>query len=216
MKALSPARSIEMNTDVNTYFTKGCGRCSLYDTPRCKVFTWKDELSILRKLMLSTSLKEESKWGSPCYTDQGANVIMIQSFKAYCALMFFKGALIKNGHGLLTKAGENSNSAMQVRFTNVDQVKKALPVLKLLIKEAIQIEKNGLKPVKTPSTIEIIPELKDAFKKNPLLKKAFEALTPGRQRGYHIFFSQAKQSVTRVSRIEKYIPSILAGKGMQD
>ena len=141
---------------------------------------------------------------------------MMQSFKAYCALMFFKGALIKNDKGLLVKAGENSNSAMQVRFTHVDQVKKALPILKSIIKEAIQIENDGLKLTKSPSTIEVIPELKDIFKKNPSLKKAFEALTPGRQRGYHIFFSQAKQSATRVSRIEKYTPKILAGKGMQD
>lgn len=205
-----------MNRDVHTYFTKGCGRCNLYDTPKCKVLSWAKELQLVRSVLIKTELKEESKWGSPCYTYNGGNVIMIQSFKAYCALMFFKGSLIKNGQGLLTKAGENSNSAMQVRFTNADQVKKALPVLKLLIKEAIQIEKDGLKLVKTPSTIEIIPELKDAFKKNPLLKKAFEALTPGRQRGYHIFFSQAKQAATRSARIEKYIPAILAGKGLQD
>lgn len=141
---------------------------------------------------------------------------MLQSFKAYCALMFFKGSLIKNTKGLLVKAGENSNNARQVRFTNVDHVKKALPVLKLLINEAIQIERDGLKLKKVTSTIDIIPELNDAFKKNPPLKKAFDALTPGRQRGYHIFFSQAKQSATRTSRIEKYTPAILAGKGMQD
>ena len=216
LKALSPARSTEMNTDVNTYFTKGCGRCSLYATPKCKVLTWKNELSILRKLLMESPLKEESKRGSPCYTYNGTNVVMVQSFKAYCALMFFKGVLIKNDKGLLVKAGENSSSAMQVRFTHVDHVKKALPALKLLIKEAIQIENDGLKLEKTASTIEIIPELKDIFKKNPALKKAFDALTPGRQRGYNIFFSQAKQSTTRISRIEKYTPKILAGKGMQD
>ena len=205
-----------MNKNAETYFTKGCGRCSLYATPKCKVLGWREELSILRKLLLTFPLKEESKWGSPCYTYNDANVIMIQSFKAYCALMFFKGALIKNDQGFLTKPGENSNSTMQVRFTHVDQVKKALPVLKSLIKEAIQIEKDGLKLAKTPSTIDMIPELKEAFKKNPSLKKAFEGLTPGRQRGYHIFFSQAKQSATRISRIEKYTQQILAGKGMQD
>ncbi|MEY3920980.1 MAG: hypothetical protein RL634_741 [Bacteroidota bacterium] len=205
-----------MNKNAETYFTKGCGRCSLYDTPKCKVLNWKEALSILRKLLLTFPLKEESKWGSPCYTYNGANVIMIQSFKAYCALMFFKGALIKNDQGFLTKAGENSNSAMQARFTHVDQVKKALPVLKSLIKEAMQIEKDGLKLMQTPSTIEMIPELKDAFKKTPSLKKAFESLTPGRQRGYHIFFSQAKQSATRSARIQKSIPAILAGKGLQD
>ena len=205
-----------MNKDVNTYFTKGCGRCSLYDTPKCKVLSWENELQLLRSVLVNTELKEESKWGSPCYTHDGNNVIMLQSFKAYCALMFFKGSLIKDSKGLLVKAGENSNNARQVRFTSVDQVKKALPVLKLLIKEAIQIERDGLKLEKVTSTIDFIPELKDAFKKNPSLKKAFDGLTPGRQRGYHIFFSQAKQSATRTSRIEKYTPAILAGKGMQD
>lgn len=216
LKALSPARSIEMNNDVNTYFTKGCGRCSLYATPKCKVLTWKDELRVLRKLLMESPLIEESKWGSPCYTYKGTNVVMIQSFKAYCALMFFKGSLMKDDKGILVKAGENSNSARQVRFTAPSEVKKMLTTLKSYIKESIQIEKDGLKVEKTQSTIEIIPELKDAFKKNPSLKKAFEALTPGRQRGYHIYFSQAKQSATRTSRIEKYIPAILAGKGMQE
>lgn len=205
-----------MNKNAETYFTKGCGRCSLYATPKCKVLTWKKELSVIRKMLLSTTLKEESKWGSPCYTYNGSNVIMIQSFKAYCALMFFKGTLIKDPVGILVKAGENSNSARQIRFTHVDQVKKILPKLKLLIKEAIQIEKDGLQLVKAPPVIEIIPELRDAFKKNPSLKKAFDGLTPGRQRGYQIFFSQAKQFTTRFARIEKYTPAILAGKGMQD
>ncbi len=205
-----------MNRDANTYFTKGCGRCGLYDTPKCKVLSWEKELQLLRSVLIKTELKEESKWGSPCYTYNGSNVIMIQSFKAYCALMFFKGSLIQDTKGLLVKAGQNSNIARQIRFTHVDQVKKILPFLKSVIKEAIQIERDGLKLVKAPSTIDIIPELKDAFKKNPSLKKAFEALTPGRQRGYHIFFSQAKQSATRVSRIKKYTPAILSGKGMQD
>jgi uncharacterized protein YdeI (YjbR/CyaY-like superfamily) len=205
-----------VNKDPNTYFTKGCGRCSLYNTPNCKVLTWKNELQALRSILVKTELQEESKWGSPCYTFQGSNVIMLQSFKAYCALMFFKGALLKDDKGLLIKAGEDSNSARQLRFTESSQVKKILPVLKSYIKEAIQIEKAGLQVEKTKVVIDVIPELKEAFKQKPSLKKAFEALTPGRQRGYHIFFSQAKQSTTRTSRIEKYIPKIISGKGMQD
>lgn len=205
-----------MNRDVNTYFTKGCGRCSLYDTPKCKVLSWEKELQLLRSVLIKTELKEESKWGSPCYTYNGNNVIMLQSFKAYCALMFFKGSLVKDPKGLLIKAGENSNNARQIRFTHIDQVKKILPFLTSVINEAIQIETDGMKLEKVTSTIDIIPELKNAFKKNPPLKKAFDGLTPGRQRGYHIFFSQAKQSTTRTSRIEKYTPAILAGKGMQD
>ena len=131
--------------------------------------------------------------------------------------MFFKGSLLKDPKGILVKAGENSNSARQVRFTNLSAVKKVIPALKSIIKEAIQIEEEGRKVEKVQhSPIEIVPELEIAFKKNPSLRKAFEALTPGRQRGYHIFFSQAKQSATRTSRIEKFIPKILAGKGMQD
>ena len=205
-----------MNTDVNTYFTKGCGRCSLYDTPQCKVLNWKEELKMLRLLLKKSDLMEESKWGAPCYTINGSNVIMIQSFKTYCALMFFKGSLLKDDNGVLVKAGENSNSARQIRFTDPAQVKKHLPILKKYIVEAIQIEKKGIKIEKVSVKIEYIPELKDSFKKNPSLKKAFEALTPGRQRGYHIFFSQAKQSATRLSRIEKYTSKIIEGKGMQD
>lgn len=205
-----------MNTNVNTYFTKGCGRCSLYDTPKCKVLTWKEELSLLRALLLETPLKEESKWGSPCYTFNNGNVVMIQAFKSYCALMFFKGSLLKDPAALLVKAGENSQGGRQVRFTDVGQIKKTLPALRAIVKEAINVEKEGLRIEAVQQTIDIIPELKDAFNKNPSLKKAFHSLTPGRQRGYHIYFSQAKQSQTRTTRIEKYTPHILAGKGMQD
>lgn len=205
-----------MNTNVNTYFTKGCGRCSLYDTPNCKVLTWKKELSLLRTLLVETTLKEDSKWGSPCYTYNDGNVVMIQAFKAYCALMFFKGSLLKDPKELLVKAGENTQGARQVRFTDASQIKKTLPLLKAMINEAIEVEKKGLRIEVVQHTIDIIPELKEAFKKNPLLEKAFNSLTPGRQRGYHIYFSQAKQSNTRTSRIQKYTPHIFAGKGMQD
>jgi hypothetical protein len=205
-----------MNKNVDTYFTKGCGRCSLYDTPACKVLQWQGILKKIRELLVSAQLNEESKWGSPCYTLNGGNVAMIQSFKGYCALMFFKGSLLKDPNNILVKAGENSNSARQIRVTDPSELKKILPALKTYIKEAIQIEKDGLKVEKTPSTIDFIPELKEAFKQHPSLKKAFVGLTPGRQRGYHLFFSQAKQSSTRVSRIEKYISKILSGKGMMD
>ncbi len=205
-----------MNKNVNTYFTKGCGRCSLYDTPKCKVLTWKEELALLRALLVETPLKEESKWGSPCYTYNDGNVVMIGSFKTYCALMFFKGSLLKDPDALLVKAGENSQSGRQVRFTDAGQIKKTIPALKAIIKEAINVEKQGLRVEAVQQSIDIIPELKEAFKKNPSLKKAFQLLTPGRQRGYHIYFSQAKQSNTRTSRIQKYTLHIIAGKGMQD
>ena len=205
-----------MNTNVNTYFTKGCGRCSLYDTPKCKVLKWKEELTLLRALLVGTILKEESKWGSPCYTYNDGNVLMIQSFKTYCALMFFKGSLLKDPKALLVKAGENAQGARQVRFTNAGQIKISITALKAIINDAIDVEKKGLRIQTIKEPIAIIPELKEAFRINPSLKKAFESLTPGRQRGYHIFFSQAKQTETRTSRIQKYTPHILAGKGMQD
>ncbi|MFZ9239609.1 MAG: YdeI/OmpD-associated family protein, partial [Chitinophagaceae bacterium] len=135
---------------------------------------------------------------------------------SYCALMFFKGSLLKDEKQVLSKAGEHSNIARQARFTNLADIQKFIPSLKLLIKEAIQVEKLGAKVEVEQKPIHIIPELLDAFKINPSLKKAFESLTPGRQRGYHIYFSQAKQSQTRKTRIEKYVSSILKGKGMQD
>ena len=188
----------------------------MYDTPKCKVLTWKEELTLLRALLVETPMKEESKWDSPCYTYNDGNVLMIQSFKTYCALMFFKGSLLKDPKGLLVKPGENTQGAMQVRFTDASQIKNSLKALKAIIDDAIEVEKKGLRIQNVKETIDLIPELKEAFKKNPSLEKAFQSLTPGRQRGYHIYFSQAKQSNTRTSRIHKYTPHILAGKGMQD
>ena len=166
---------------------------------------------------LNCGLEETLKWGCPCYTFQNNNVVLIHVFKAYCAFLFFKGALLKDTKGILVQQTENVQSARQIRFTSVQEIKKLTPTLKAYIHEAIAVEKAGLK-VKLKKTEEFaIPEeFQHILDNNPALKAAFKALTPGRQRAYLFYFSQAKQAKTREARIEKYMPKILAGKGMDD
>jgi len=178
---------------------------------------WKEEMSRLRMLLLNSGLSEELKWGKPCYTIQNRNIAILQGFKEYCALMFFKGVLLKDNHGILVKPGENSQTQRQIRFTNVNQIVEWEPIIKEYINEAIYVEKAGLKVEhKETSEYTIPPELDQKFKEMSHLKTSFESLTPGRQRAYILYFSQAKQSKTRQSRIEKYIQKILDGKGLND
>jgi len=178
---------------------------------------WKEEMSRLRMLLLNSGLSEELKWGKPCYTLQNRNIAILQGFKEYCALMFFKGVLLKDNHGILVKPGENSQTQRQIRFTDVNQIVEWEPIIKEYINEAIDVEKAGLKVEhKEMSEYTIPPELDQKLKEMPQLKTAFESLTPGRQRAYILYFSQAKQSKTRQSRIEKYIQKILDGKGLND
>lgn len=205
-----------MNTDVDLYFTEGCGRCPLGGTPDCKVHNWTEELKHLRKIILECGLTEESKWGVPTYTYQHTNVLVLAALIDYCAISFFKGALLNDSHEILSKPGENTQAARLIKFTSTSKVSKLKNELKAYIFEAIEVEKAGLKVefVKKPEPIPREFQLKlDA---DPKLKKAFEALTPGRQRGYILFFSAPKQSKTRESRIEKSIPKILDGQGMND
>jgi uncharacterized protein YdeI (YjbR/CyaY-like superfamily) len=177
---------------------------------------WREEMATLRKLILGAPLTEELKWSKPCYTFDGKNVVIIQDFKAYCALLFFKGALLKERPGLLIKTGENTQVGRQIRFTDVRQITKLAPVLKACIAEAIAVEKAGLK-VKVTSQPKPVPEeLQTQLGDNPALNKAFAALTPGRQRAYIYYFSAPKQSKTRQSRVEKYRRQILLGKGLND
>lgn len=178
---------------------------------------WKEELQALRTILLDTELTEELKWGEPCYTLGKANVVLIHGFKEYCALLFFKGALLKDSKQLLIQQTKNVQSARQIRFTDLQQITKLQSTLKSYVKEAIKVEQAGLK-VEFKKTEEFATpeELEQAFKRNPALKKAFEALTPGRQRAYLLHFSSAKQSKTREARIEKATPDILAGKGLND
>ncbi|MEZ4945633.1 MAG: DUF1801 domain-containing protein [Cyclobacteriaceae bacterium] len=177
---------------------------------------WQKEYAQLRSILLACGLSEELKWGKPCYTFDGNNVVLIHGFKEYCALLFHKGALLKDTHGILVQQTENVQSARQIRFTHLKEIVKIKATLKAYVYEAIEIERAGLK-VKMKKTAEFpMPlEFKEALKDREL-KAAFEALTPGRQRGYLLYFSQAKQSKTRIARIEKSIPDIFDGKGYNE
>ena len=177
--------------------------------------TWHGVVQKLRSVLSDCGLDEELKWGKPCFQFEGTNIAIIQPFKAHCSLLFFKGALLKDTHGLLRSQGENTQSALRLEFTSEAQVNKA--VLKSYVKQAIAVENSGLKvDFKAKRELELPEELTRILNKDRALAKAFAALTPGRQRGYLMHFSAAKQSPTRVARIEKCAPKILAGKGMND
>lgn len=192
-----------MNSEVDWFFTK--------------VTKWQDEYSELRLLVLNCGLTEELKWGCPCYTFKKSNIVLIHGFKDYCALLFIQGALLKDAKGILVQQTENVQAARQIRFSNIQDISKQESTLKAYIKEAINIEKAGLK-VKLKNTTEykISEEFQSVLNDIPELKTAFETLTPGRQRGYLLYFSAPKQSKTREARIEKYIQQILNGKGLDD
>ena len=178
---------------------------------------WRGETEQLRAIALACQLTEELKWGCPCYTHEGANVVLIHGFKDYCAYLLFKGALLKDPKGILVQQTENVQAARQIRFTGVREIVGMKNALQALIEEAIAVEQAGLEvPLKKTTEFKVPDELRDRFSKSPALKKAFEGLTPGRQRGYLLHFSAPKQSATRVSRIEKCVPRILAGKGLND
>lgn len=206
-----------MNPKIDIYLDKGCMRCSLGDTPQCKVKKWPEELTNLRRIVLDCGLTEELKWGVPCYTFQKNNIVLISAFKEYCVLSFFKGALLKDTNKILIKPGDNTQSARSIRFINLQEVIGIETVLKSYIQEAIEIEKSGLKvEFKKVEEFPIPEEFQSKLDNLPALKASFEALTPGRQRAYLLHFSAPKQSKTRESRIEKCIQQILDGKGLND
>jgi uncharacterized protein YdeI (YjbR/CyaY-like superfamily) len=191
-----------MNPKVDFYFNKE---------------KWQDELAQLRTIVLDCELAEELKWGCPCYTLEKSNIVLIHVFKEYCALLFFKGALLKDTSKILIQQTENVQAARQLRFTNVKEIVKLSRIIKRYIYEAIEVEKAGLKvPLKKTKEFKMPVEFKKKLNKTPKLKAAFAALTPGRQRGYLLFFSGAKQAATRESRIEKSIPDIMKGKGLNE
>jgi uncharacterized protein YdeI (YjbR/CyaY-like superfamily) len=178
---------------------------------------WQEEMEKLRRIILDCQLTEELKWGKPCYTFQKTNIVLIVGFKEYCALIFCKGALLNDAHGLLIKPGENTQAGRQIRLTNVREIVEMEPILKAYIYEAMEAEKAGLKVNFTKNTELIFPEeFQNKLDEIPALKTAFDALTPGRQRAYQLYFSAAKQSKTRESRVEKCLPQILNGKGLDD
>jgi uncharacterized protein YdeI (YjbR/CyaY-like superfamily) len=192
-----------MNPKVDAYFSK--------------IKKWPQELELLRKIVLDCGLTEDIKWRNPCYTFQNNNVVIIHGFKEYCAVLFFKGALLNDANGILIQQTENVQSGRQIRFTCVKEIAKMEKVLKAYIFEAIEVEKSGLKvELKKHEDFNIPEEFEKQLKKNAALKKAFNALTPGRQRGYYLYFAAPKQSATREARIEKYTQQIINGKGLTD
>ena len=192
-----------MNPNVDFYFSKAK--------------KWQKELEKLRMIVLDCGLTEELKWGVPCYTFQKSNIVLIHVFKEYCALLFFKGALLKDINSILIQQTENVQAARQIRFTNVREIVKMKPIVKAYIYEAVEVEEAGLKVNLKETTEFIIPEeFQKKLDKIPALKTAFDALTPGRQRGYILYFSAPKQSKTRESRVEKCMQQILNGKGLND
>ncbi len=196
-------KNVIMNPRVDFYFNK----------PN----NWQEEIKQLRMIVLESGLTEELKWGCPCYTFEKANIVLIHVFKEYCAYLFFKGALLKDTKNILIQQTKNVQVPRQIRFTNVKEIIKMEPTLKAYIHEAIKVEKAGLKvDLKKTTEFNTPEEFQNKLGKNPVLKTAFETLTPGRQRGYLLYFSAPKQSKTRESRIEKYMPQILNGKGLND
>ncbi|KWU66508.1 YdeI/OmpD-associated family protein [Priestia megaterium] len=182
-----------------------------------KAKKWKEEYETLRKIVLDCELTEDFKWMNPCYTFEKKNIVLMHGFKEYCALLFPKGSLLQDSHGILIQQTENVQGARQIRFTNVQEIAEKEAILKAYIYEAIEVEKAGLKvKAKKPEELIIPEELQHKFDEMPALKTAFTTLTPGRQRAYILHFSAAKQSKTRESRIEKCVPNILNGKGLND
>ncbi len=182
-----------------------------------KAKQWQEEFEKLRMTILDCGLTEELKWGCPCYTFEKRNILLIHGFKEYCALLFFKGALLNDANGILIQQTQNVQAARQIRFTNVQEIVKLKPILKAYVYEAVEVEKAGLKVNrKKTSEFKVPEEFQSKLDEIPSLKKAFAALTPGRQRGYILYFSQPKQSKTRESRVEKCLQQILNGKGLND
>ena len=192
-----------MNPKVDFYFNKAK--------------KWQAELEKLRIILLDCGLNEELKWGVPCYTFQKNNIVLIHDFKEYCAVLFFKGALLADTNGILIQQTENVQAARQIRFTSIQQIVEMEAIIKAYIYEAIEVEKAGLKvELKKPSAFKVTEEFQCKLDENLTLKTAFEALTPGRQRAYLLYFSAPKQAKTRESRVEKYTQQILDGKGLDD
>ncbi|HEY6803198.1 MAG TPA: DUF1801 domain-containing protein [Pyrinomonadaceae bacterium] len=192
-----------MNPKVEFFFRKGK--------------PWQEEFERLRAIVLDCGLTEELKWGCPCYTLDKRNIVLMHGFKEYCALLFFKGALLKDPKGILVQQTENVQSARQIRFTSVREIVKLKTTLKAYIKEAIAVEESGAKVnLKKPAEFKVAEEFQNKLDETPELRKAFKALTPGRQRGYLLYFSSPKQAKTRQARVEKSIQKILSGKGLED
>lgn len=206
-----------MNAKVDKYLIDGCMQCKLGATPDCKINKWQNELHFLRSLILECGLNEDFKWMHPCYTYENKNIVLMHVFNAYAAILFPKGVLLKDKCSILIQQTENSQTARQIRFTNLAEIEDKKQIIKEYILEAIEVEKSGTKvQLKSTADFAIPQELEIMFNEIPDFKNAFYALTPGRQRGYLLHFSQPKQSSTRTSRIEKSLDQIYAGKGWNE
>ncbi|MBI1221036.1 MAG: hypothetical protein GC180_00395 [Bacteroidetes bacterium] len=202
--------------NVDAYLEDGCGRCQFGGTPQCKVHRWTEPLQRLRAILHDCRLTEEIKWSIPCYTYQGKNILILAAFREYCAISFFKGSLLQDKHRILERQGENSQSARIMRFYGTEELSKVEEWIRDYIFEAIEVEMSGLKPDVKKVDLSIPDELQQRFSDMPDLQSAFEALTPGRQKAYIMFFSAPKQLATRYARIDKLIPKIFQGKGPQE
>ncbi len=203
--------------EADVFFTDGCGRCPLGGTPGCKVHQWREEVLMLREILLQSGLTETRKWGVPCYVHGKKNVVLLSVLKESATLSFLKGALLSDPAKLLHKPGENSQAARYMKFTSPDQVLAQSAEISAYVREAVKLEESGQKVVfKAPQDQAMCDELQEVLKSDVELNTAFYALTPGRQRGYILFFGGAKQAKTRMERIDKWRDKILQGKGMQD
>lgn len=204
------------NESVDAYLAIGCGRCALFRTPQCKVHTWARELVALRALLNASELDETMKWGSPCYTLDGANVAMIVAFNDWCGLSFFKGVLLEDPDGLLDVPGPATHAGRVLKLHSVDELEARRAAMQGFVQQAIALERAGATVPERPRDEPMPDELQAMLDGNPVVAEAFQALTPGRQRSYVLHVGGAKQAKTRVSRAEKCIPKILAGKGFNE
>lgn len=205
-----------MITEIEDFFTLGCGRCDRFGTPECSSRRWSAGLDALRRICLDMGLVETVKWGHPCYMHAGRNIVLIGALRGDFRLSFFKSALMKDPEGLLTRQGPNTQNPDTIPFSDVARVAELEPVLRAYITEAKGYAEAGIVPVKVAQEVELPDELVEAMDADPELAEAFHALTPGRQRSYVIVLGQAKASATRMARIEKLRPKILAGKGANE
>lgn len=205
-----------LNPKVDHYIADGCGRCKLYATPECRVRQWRIELETIRQYALESGLTEDVKWGVPVYTLNGKNVLIVSALKEYCALGFFKGALLRDEAGVLVKQGENTQSTRTLKFTRLSDITEKHDIIASYIREAIQIEQSGLKVeiVKNPEPL--VEELAQKLEQDPTFRQAFYALTPGKQRAYNLHFSEPRKKETREKRIEDKVKDILNGIGVHD
>jgi len=210
-------RTKRFHHTVDDYLLNGCMRCALGATPDCKVLRWTEELTTFRAMALQAGLEEDIKWGMPCYSVDGGNVLIVAAFKDYCAVTFFKGVLLKDPAEILELAGPNSHASRVVRCTNMDQVRAKAEALQALMVQAVEVQRSGATVDDVPRAVTEMPEeLERRLDTDPELAAAFFAMTPGRQRSHMLFIGDAKQTQTRETRVDKSVPMILAGRGIHD